>query len=164
MSQQAPKRPSFFFFFFLPFGEAGWCWIFWNFFVLNVFPTSSQHLPQVPPSSQCVTQHVHNSYSFCPISSWDDPMWVGQYWDLYKFLCFKWILLYWEVSKVSSCFFCGEPIKEAHHQKREKRSWTLGSLQLMYTNLTLFYIQIFYKFEVLAIYEISFLPRLDIFM
>jgi hypothetical protein len=40
----------------------------------------------------------------------------------------------------------------------------LGSLQLMYTNLTLFYIQIFYKFEVLAIYEISFLPRLDIFM
>jgi hypothetical protein len=32
-----------------------------------------------------------------------------------------------------------EPIKEAHHQKREKRRWNLGSLQLIYTNHTILY-------------------------
>ncbi len=56
--QNAPNRPSFFFFL----GGEGVCWIFLIFFIPNLFPS------RFPMGSLHVPQYVPDSTSLCPLS------------------------------------------------------------------------------------------------
>jgi len=130
-----PACPIFFFW-----GRSGWCWIFRNFVILNVFSLSSQCVPiKVPngfptcfPSSKFVPQHVPNSTSICPICiAQHSPLWTNTFGPILCLCHMCEVITSVFSSPVALRFFVFDgSIKEAHcTQKRtNKRFWTWKAL------------------------------------